>query len=152
MSDASRIWGNAYYHNGERKNVQWNESADYELIYPYVMADTIGGDIKSETYFFEGGYAASHGRWTFGGEFSYRALLEYRDVDPRPRNSIADLQGKAGASYQFNKRYAVALSAEALSTNKMGISHIIMNWEYRKRSISPAWEQAIRVSTVPAIR
>ena len=57
MSDASRIWGNAYYHNGERKNVQWNESADYELIYPYVMADTIGGDIKSETYFFEGGYA-----------------------------------------------------------------------------------------------
>ena len=113
MSDASRIWGNAYYHNGERKNVQWNESADYELIYPYVMADTIGGDIKSETYFFEGGYAASHGRWTFGGEFSYRALLEYRDVDPRPRNSIADLQGKAGASYQFNKRYAVALSAEA---------------------------------------
>ena len=113
MSDASRIWGNAYYHNGERKNVQWNESADYDLIYPYVMADTIGGDIKSETYFFEGGYAASHGRWTFGGEFSYRALLEYRDVDPRPRNSIADLQGKAGASYQFNKRYAVALSAEA---------------------------------------
>ncbi len=120
MSEKARAWGNAYYRNGTRKNVQWNESADYELLYPYVIADTIGGDMKSETYFFKGGYAASHKRWTFGGEFSYRALQEYRDIDPRPNNKVADLQGKAGVSYRFHPLYAAALSVEARKYKQNG--------------------------------
>ena len=31
-SEKSRIWGDAYYRNGTRRNVQWNESSDYELL------------------------------------------------------------------------------------------------------------------------
>lgn len=120
MSEHSRIWGNALYRNGERKNVQWNESADYNLLYPYVAADTIGGDIKSETYFFEGGYAAARKQWTFGGGFSYRALQEYRDIDPRPYNRVADLQGNIGTSYRFGNRYALGLSAEAHKYKQSG--------------------------------
>lgn len=120
MSEHSRIWGNACYRNGERKNVQWNESADYNLLYPYVAADTIGGDIKSETYFFEGGYAAARGQWTFGGGFSYRALQEYRDIDPRPYNRVADLQGNIGASCRFENGYALGLSAEARKYKQSG--------------------------------
>lgn len=120
MSGHSRIWGNARYRNGVRKNVQWNESADYNLLYPYVAADTIGGDLKSETYFFEGGYAAAWKRWTFGGGFSYRALQEYREIDPRPYNRVADLQGNIGASLRLANRYAIGLSAEAHKYKQSG--------------------------------
>lgn len=119
-SEKSRIWGDAYYRNGTRRNVQWNESSDYELLYPYVAADTIGGDMKSETYFFRGGYAAATGRWTFGGEFSYRAVQEFRDIDPRPNNKVADLQAKAGAAYGIMASYAVALSVEARKYKQNG--------------------------------
>jgi hypothetical protein len=37
----------------------WNENADYDVIYPYVAADSIGGDMKFENYTFSGGYAKS---------------------------------------------------------------------------------------------
>lgn len=113
LSEKARAWGNAYYRNGTRRNVRWNESADHELVYPYVAADTIGGDMNSETYFFRGGYAAAYKQWTFGGEFSFRALQEYRDVDPRPNNKVADLYGKIGASRRIHAAYAAALSVEA---------------------------------------
>ena len=109
----SCIWGHAYYNNGIRKNVLWNESSDYDKLYPYVAADTIGGDMKSNTYFFKGGYSQQHQKWTFGAEFSYRALQEYRSTDPRPRNLVADLQGAVGVAYELSPRYTVAVKAEA---------------------------------------
>ena len=120
LSDNSRVWGQAYYENGRRENVLWNESSDFDIVYPYVAADTIGGDMKSSTYFFNGGYAQSYKNWTFGGEFSYRALMEYRDKDPRPKNTIADLQGRVGASYKLFNKYAIGLSAEAQKYKQNG--------------------------------
>jgi len=120
LSEKVHVWGNAYYRNGVRQNVRWNESADHELVYPYVAADTIGGDMNSETYFFRGGYAAVRGRWTFGGEFSFRALQEYRDIDPRPNNKVADLYGKVGASRRIHAAYTAALSVEAHKYKQSG--------------------------------
>ena len=32
----------------------WNENADYDVIYPYVAADSVGGDMKFENYAFQG--------------------------------------------------------------------------------------------------
>lgn len=32
----------------------WNENADYDVIYPYVAADSVGGDMKFENYAFSG--------------------------------------------------------------------------------------------------
>lgn len=113
LSRHSRLWGEASYRNGRRMNVVWNENSDFEVLYPYVVADSIGGNMKNETYFFDGGYAWKEGRWTFGGELSYKAVLEYRDTDPRPRNLSARITGKAGASYLLSTRYAVGLSAQA---------------------------------------
>lgn len=120
LSPKSSIWGKALYSNGIRRNVQWNESSDYDLLYPYIAADTIGGDMKTETYFFRGGYAALCGRWTFGGEFSYRALQEFRDIDPRPDNKVADIYGKAGISYRLNIPYSLAVSIEGHKYKQSG--------------------------------
>ena len=103
------VWGNAYYTQGERSNVRWSESSDFSVVYPYVMADSIGGDMNHETYYFLGGYAKTLNRFTFGLQLDYRAMLEYRTVDPRPRNTVADLNVRAGVVYSVSNTYSLGV-------------------------------------------
>lgn len=81
----SSLWGEARYKNGKKTGRRWNETSDYLLLYPYVMGDTVGGDLKSEQYYFSGGYAYRKGSYTIGAEGSYGADIEYRNADPRPK-------------------------------------------------------------------
>lgn len=106
----STLWGHGSYRNGKNHNVKWNETADMDLIYPYVLADSVGGDMKYEEYSFSGGYAASSDRWAWGAEMSYIATLQYRDVDPRPRNITGKLDISAGAAYRIAGDYFAGLS------------------------------------------
>lgn len=101
------VWGNAYYKNGQRKNVRWNESSDYQVIYPYVTADSIGGDLSFEEYSFKGGYTKAFQKMTLGVVAEYRALLEYRDIDPRPKNTVSDLKVGVGLSRNIGNHYAI---------------------------------------------
>lgn len=104
------VWGKAAYRRGVKDNVRWNESSDYLLIYPYVINDTIGGNnLKLEEYSFSGGFAQHLNRWTLGVELDFRALKEYRTLDPRPNNTVSDLHLKGGASYKFISDYSLGL-------------------------------------------
>ena len=52
------LWGTAHYTNGKAHHIRYNETTDFDLLYPYVMADTIGGGVsRKETYDFMGGFA-----------------------------------------------------------------------------------------------
>ena len=106
------VWGEASYNNGKREDVRWNETSDFSLLYPYVMADEKGGNLKYEQYYFDGGYAGRYRRWTFGAALRYRALDEFRTRDPRPNNVVADLNAKIGAGYILGK-YSVNLGLYA---------------------------------------
>ncbi|MDE7135651.1 MAG: hypothetical protein K2N91_03380 [Muribaculaceae bacterium] len=99
----STLWGRALYNNGSIRGTIWNESADADLIYPYLTADSVGGDMKYERYFFAGGYADRRGRWLWGAELSYDAGLYYRDIDPRPRNVTGRLDISAGVGYKVGR-------------------------------------------------
>lgn len=88
---SSTVWGTASYSSGCRLNPVWNESSDAGLIYPYFVADSIGGDMKFESYNINGGYAGNNGRWAWGVEIGYEAGLHFRNVDPRPRNVVGQL-------------------------------------------------------------
>lgn len=107
LDDRSAAWGEAGYVNGERTKIRWNETSDLKVVYPYVMADTIGGDLKSETYYFKGGYVREIHRFTWGLSLDYRALMEYRKKDPRPRNVVSDLNISAGVLWKTGENYAV---------------------------------------------
>lgn len=109
LDTVSSVWGTADYRKGTRKNVQWNESTDYDKIYPFVTADSIGGDLKFESYSFQGGYAFERGKYTFGVLAAFKALQEYRVVDPRPKNISSDLNLNIGASRSVFQRYRVGL-------------------------------------------
>lgn len=96
------LWGNAYYSNGSTRNIQFCETSDFELLYPYLMADTVGGKSQQERYHFLGGFSYPVGsRWHIGAEGSYAASMEYRTRDPRPKNLSGDLKAQLAASYRW---------------------------------------------------
>ena len=115
-----RLWGEAMYKNGVKEDVLWNESSDLEIIYPYISADSIGGNINSETYFFRGGYAQERNKWIWAAEVQYRALLEHRKVDPRPKNTVADFQVKLGVGRNVFSDYVLMLSASTRRYKQRG--------------------------------
>ena len=103
----STLWGQAFYQNARTHSVKWNETSDLDMVYPYIQADSIGGKINSETYGFMGGYANFNGRLAWGGTIAYQAGLNYRNVDPRPRNVTANLSASAGLAMAVRQRHLV---------------------------------------------
>ncbi len=101
----SALWGKARFAMGRRTNVGYCETSDFLLLFPYVMGDTVGGDLTSQTYLFGAGlmHAVGESPIALGIDANYRACLEYRQVDPRPRNTISELKVCFGASYNINK-------------------------------------------------
>lgn len=104
------VWGNVSYKNGTRKNVKWNESSDYHKIFPYVMADSVGGNLSIEEYYIQGGYNRKMNKFNFGIKADYRALMEYRNRDPRPKNIISDLNFGLGVSSQITSEKIISLN------------------------------------------
>ena len=106
------LWGNALYRNGRVKNLKWNETSDWELLYPYLLADSVGGDLSKEIYSFTGGYAARYESITWGGNFSYEASVAYRGIDPRPKNTTSDLSLSLGLSIPVSPSYLFDTNGE----------------------------------------
>jgi len=97
LSDKTAVWGTASYLSGRKRNIVWNSTSDYDLLQPYVLADTLGGDTRLERYAFSGGYASETHHWLLGAEMLFRAEQEYRDQDPRMRGVVTDLTLRLGA-------------------------------------------------------
>lgn len=108
------LWGNAYYVNGSTRNVRYNETTDFDLLYPYLMADTVGGKTQQEFYHFMGGFSYPLGKkWTIGAEGEYTAKMEYRTRDPRPKNLTGDLRAKVGVSYLLGVLHSLGAAVTA---------------------------------------
>lgn len=110
LDSIHRVEGRASYERGVKRAVNWNTSSDWELLSPYITLDTVGGDLQKEQYRFAARFASRPGRFFYSLRADYRALQEYRNVDPRPRNVTADLQVSALGGLQMG---AYALSMEA---------------------------------------
>ncbi len=112
LSNKSYTWGRASYSNEMRKSVMWNNSSDYDLIYPYIIVDSVGGNMKTETYSFLGGYATHIGKFTLGAEADYRAAVASRHTDPRPLNIISDLKARISLRRSITSRYGLSVGLE----------------------------------------
>ena len=99
LSPHTTVWGNAAYGTGEKHGIRYNSTSDYDLLYPYVLGDTLGGGLTHESYRFAGGVATMCKKATMGAEIDFRATHEYRTTDPRPRSIVTDLTVKFGATY-----------------------------------------------------
>lgn len=108
------IQGHASYYNGFRFNSGIYENADPELLYPYLTADETGGRMDDETYSFGGTYNTSlaDSTWLIGVEGGYTALLECRRRDPRPKNTVGNLEVSVGGARRV-AAYWIALAVSA---------------------------------------
>ena len=111
LSERSAAWADARYVRGNRRNVCWNSTADYLLLYPCITADSAGGNLSTEEYAFGGGYVHRVGRFDLAIRGDYRAGQEYRQVDPRPHNVVSDFTIKLGVGMQF-PQYVLGLDLQ----------------------------------------
>lgn len=107
---SATVWGRAYYRNGRRHDILWNETSDTDLLYPYLTADAAGGDMNREEYHFSGGYSGSIANLNWGVWAGYTAGLEYRRVDPRPRNVTGLISVNAGIALRLIPGYMAGIS------------------------------------------
>ena len=103
--------GHASYHRSTSRKVVWNETADLLMIYPYLAADSVGGDIQTEIYDFGGAYSDRRGRLLWGASLDYTAGLHWRSVDPRPRNVTANLRARAGIAWALSPKAVIGAAA-----------------------------------------
>ena len=111
LSEKDAVEGRITYRNGKKRNVRWNTASDFGLLYPYVLADSLGGDLSGESYSFHGGYSRRVGDLFLGGRASYRALHEYRDFDPRPRAITSDFSVDLSTGFLAGGNHLVDLTA-----------------------------------------
>ena len=110
LNSRSIVWGEASYKSQLVKGMRFNNTSDFNLVYPYILADTLGGELKSEIYQFSGGYLHHfNSPYTVGIELSYRALMSHRDKDPRPKNTVSDLNFRIGVNRTISSNYHIGL-------------------------------------------
>ena len=101
FSKQASVWGSASYRTGRKHALKWNSTGDYLLLRPYVMGDTLGGDLHNERYTFAGGYAVRLRKLTLGAQIDFRAEHEYRTTDPRMRSIATDMTLRGGVRHTF---------------------------------------------------
>jgi len=106
----SRLYyGDARYENTTHRQILWNTVADWQRVAPYVVGDTVGGEVYQEQYAFRGGYAQNFSVLDLGLEGSYQATTRYKINDPRPKITVSDLRIAVGAAYRFGQAYAIGV-------------------------------------------
>ena len=108
ITPVSRVFGEASYTWQDCKQTCSADNADYRMIAPYWTTDTIGGDMRRETYYFRGGYRMLKNHIIWHAALQFRAEQSYRMRDPRAKNKVSDLRVEASIGYQWN-RYALSL-------------------------------------------
>ncbi|MFN0289950.1 DUF6850 family outer membrane beta-barrel protein [Pedobacter helvus] len=113
------LWGNAYYTNDKIKQVNFNETLDYHYVYPYVMADTVGGDLNAESYYFGGGISKLISGLRFALQGSFKGIQSFRNVDPRPKNISSDIDFafSIGKEIPNNKAISIDLNLKKYIQN-----------------------------------
>ncbi len=122
LNARSAVRAGADYVRGVKRNVLWNSTSDFELLCPVVMADTVGGNLQKEQYSFFGAYSC-RGKHAFCGlQGSYRALHEFRQVDPRPRNIVSDFKAMFTIGCPLRKQVLCANSAVRIYKQSQGVT------------------------------
>ncbi len=98
----SAVSGEVGYNRAVKRGVVFNETSDYELLRPYVLIDTVGGNLQHEQYSFQGAWMRRTDKLVYSVYGSYKAVHEYRSFDPRPRNISSDFKADISLGYIFS--------------------------------------------------
>lgn len=101
------VWGSASFARRRKNDIKWNESVDYNAVYPYLTATAVGGKRYTENYTFSGGIARKLAKIFIGTGMSYKANLTYRKKDPRIKNIASHLKIKLGVVSAHISRFSL---------------------------------------------
>lgn len=97
----SAVSGRVGYRRAVKHDVVLNETSDYELLRPYVLIDTVGGNLQHEQYSFQGAWMRRSEKLVYSVSGGYKAVHEYRSFDPRPRDISSDFKADVSLGYIF---------------------------------------------------
>ena len=120
----SAVSGNVSYERGQKKNVVWNETSDFDLLSPYVLLDSLGGNLQKEQYSFSGAYSKKGENLIWMLKGGYRALHEYRTIDPRPRNITSDMNVRGSVGHTFRKYTLMAAAGYRRYQQSQGVEFV----------------------------
>lgn len=101
------LMGQADFSFGQDKNIGWNTFRFPEIYWPYIVADSTGGNKKYERYHLLGAYGYRMGKLDVGVKGAFTGDFAYRETDPRIENISSFLNLDAGVSYPLgNNRLA----------------------------------------------
>ncbi len=96
--------GHAGYSRQLNKHTTWTNIADSKMFYPYITADSLGGDYHQETYCMGASWAKTlHKKLSMGAGASYKGQYAHRKRDPRAQNTSAQLSIDMGLNYAMPK-------------------------------------------------
>ena len=111
--EKSLLYGKASFTAGSHRNIGWNAQRFPTTYWPYVVADSTGGNVNYETYNLLCAYSFRINRHVdlgFSGE--YKGDFAFRKTDPRIENVTSWLTFKGGMSCLLGGGHRIALDVD----------------------------------------
>lgn len=106
------LYGKASFTSGSHRDIGWNAQRSPMTYWPYIVADSTGGDVDYETYNLLCTYSFRLNKnidLGFSGE--YKGDFAFRKTDPRIENITSWLTLKTGAAWQMPGGNRLAIDA-----------------------------------------
>ena len=111
--EKSLLYGKASFTSGNHRNIGWNAQRSPMTYWPYVVADSTGGNVNYETYNLLCAYSFRlNKRLDLGFSGEYKGDFAFRKTDPRIENVTSWLTFKGGASYLLGDGNRIGLDID----------------------------------------
>ncbi|MGN0028572.1 MAG: DUF6850 family outer membrane beta-barrel protein [Marinilabiliaceae bacterium] len=111
--DGDVLYGKAGFTTGGHRGIGWNTLRSPETYWPYIVADSTGGNMGYETYNLMVAYSFGlGGNVDLGISGEYTGDFAYRKTDPRIEDITTWLLAKVGASYRTDGHHRLSLDVE----------------------------------------
>lgn len=122
-STNSTFLGKVGFTAGEHKHIGWNTQRYPDLYWPYIMADSTGGNTHYEKYNILCAYSTRIGKADLGVSGEYIGDFAFKQNDPRIENITTWLTLKTGVAYSYGK-HLFSLGLEyTLHRQHMDVKH-----------------------------
>jgi hypothetical protein len=107
------IYGSFSYNNQQDRNIRMSDVMDPYRGTPYLLADSIGGDWKKQSYALRVKAATGplwQGRLRLGTGIDYKVATGARQNDPRPLNTVNDITITPGITWNIHRNSTIGIN------------------------------------------
>jgi len=99
------LYGSFNYSKSSEKGLNFSNTNNHALNYPYLLADTIGNDTYDREFFKLTGIISSplNSKFDWGLSFDYKVGVASQNRDPRPENKVLQINISPGLLFKENQ-------------------------------------------------